>query len=80
MDLLENDFFTAIICFGCNALKIDPLQSVSMNNQERRIRPETINVNNSETSFYLYSIKVNKCNGSCNNINDTYAKLCFWCC
>ena len=48
-----------------------------MNNQEPRIRPEIINVNNSETSFYLYSIKVNNCNGSCNNINDTYAKLCF---
>ena len=26
--------------------------------------------------FYLFSIKVNKCSGSCNNINDPYAKLC----
>ena len=25
--------------------------------------------------FYPSSIKVNKCSGSCNNINDTYAKL-----
>ena len=27
-------------------------------------------------SFYPYSIKVNKCSGSCNNINDPYAELC----
>ena len=26
--------------------------------------------------FFPYSIKVNKCGGSCNNINDPYAKLC----
>ena len=25
--------------------------------------------------FYLFSIKVNKCSVSCNNINDPYAKL-----
>ena len=26
--------------------------------------------------FYPFSVKVNKCNGSCNNINDPYATLC----
>ena len=26
--------------------------------------------------FYLFSIKLNKYSGSCNNINDPYAKLC----
>ena len=26
--------------------------------------------------FYSFIIKVNKCRGSCNNINDPYAKLC----
>ena len=26
--------------------------------------------------FYPYSIKVNKCGGNCNNINNLYAKLC----
>ena len=26
--------------------------------------------------FYPYSIKVNKCSGSCDNIKDPYAKLC----
>ena len=57
--------------FSCNALKC-----VSMNNQERKISPEIININSDEPSFYPYSILVNKCNGSCNNINDPYTKLC----
>ena len=26
--------------------------------------------------FYPFSVKVNKCSGSCNNINDPRAKLC----
>ena len=26
--------------------------------------------------FYSFSIKVNKCRGSCNNVNDPYSKLC----
>ena len=25
---------------------------------------------------FIFSIKVNKCSGSCNNINDPYVKLC----
>ena len=50
---------------SCNALKY-----VSMNNQECKIRPEIININSNEPSFYPYSILTNKCSGSCNNIND----------
>ena len=47
-----------------------------MNNQECRTRTKIINVNNNEPVFYPFSIKVNMCCGSCNNINDPYAKLC----
>ena len=39
-------------------------------------RPKIIDANNNEPVFYLYSIKVNKCSGSCNTINDPFAKLC----
>ena len=55
----------------CNALKC-----VSMNNQECKVRPEIININSNEPLFYPYSVKISKCSGSCNNINDPYAKLC----
>ena len=47
-----------------------------MNNRECKIRPETINTNSNESSFYSYSILINKYSGSCNNINGPYAKLC----
>ena len=47
-----------------------------MNNQECKAGPKMIDVNANESVFYPYSIKVNKCSGSSNNINNPYAKLC----
>ena len=52
------------------------LTCISMNNQACKIRPEIINVNSNEPVFYPFSIKTSKCSGSCNNINDPYAKIC----
>ena len=52
------------------------LSCISMNNQAGKIRPEIINVNSNEPVFYPFSIKTSKCSGSCNNINDPYAKIC----
>ena len=57
--------------FSCNARKC-----VSMNNQECKVRLELINANSNEPSFCPYNISISKCSGSCNNINDPYAKLC----
>ena len=34
------------------------------------------NINSNKPSFYPYSVKINKCSGSCNNINDPYANMC----
>ena len=47
-----------------------------MNNQKCNIRTKIRDINHNEASFYPYSIKVNKCRGSCNNINDPFGKLC----
>ena len=55
---------------------VNLLECVSMNNKECKVRPEIVNVNSNEPLFYLFSIKTSKCSGSCNNINDPYAKLC----
>ena len=52
------------------------LNCISMNNQECKVRPEIINVNNNERVFYPFSIKTSKYSGSSNNINDPYAKIC----
>ena len=35
-----------------------------------------MNIHENEPSFYVYSIEINKCSGSCNNIVDPYRKLC----
>ena len=56
--------------FSCNAVK-----RVSMSNQECTVRPEIININSNELSFYPYSVKISKCGGRCKNINDPYTKL-----
>ena len=68
---LKSCFFTAMTFFSRNALKY-----VSMNNQECKIRSEMIDINSNEPTFYPYIIEVNKYNGSCNNINNPYSKLC----
>ena len=47
-----------------------------MNNQERKIRPQIVNVNGDDPVFFLFSIKTSKCSGSCDNINNPQAKLC----
>ena len=47
-----------------------------MNNQECKLRQQTININGDEPVFYPFSVKTSKCSGSCNNINDPYAKTC----
>ena len=53
-----------------------PLKYVSMSNQERKVIPAMVNINSSEPLFYPYSVVVNKCNGSCNDFDNPYPKLC----
>ena len=47
-----------------------------MNNQECKVRPETVNVNSDEPVFYPFGIKTSKRCDSCNNTNNPYAKMC----
>ena len=69
-------FFHSNNFFSYNVLNVKSLECVSMNNQELKIRTEIIHPNTNEPMFYPYSIKINKCTGSCNAINDPYAKIC----
>ena len=68
---IKKAFIVAMTLFSCNAL-----ECILMNNEECKGRPEVININSNDPFFYPYSIKINKCSGSYNNINDPYAKLC----
>ena len=55
---------------------VNSLMCISMKNQECRVRPQIVTVNTNEPVFFPFSIKTSKCSGSCNNINDPYAKMC----
>ena len=62
--------------FLSNLVSANSLSCISMNNQVCKVRPKIIYVNSNEPVFYPFSIKTSKCSGSCNNINNPYAKIC----
>ena len=75
--LIKKTFFAGLTTLSSvNLLTGTPLRSTSMTNQECKIKTELVNVNIDEPVFYPFSIKTSKCSGSCNNINDPYAKMC----
>ena len=59
-----------------SVLKVNSLKCMSMINQKCMPRPKIIGVNTNDPVFYPYFIKVNKCSGTCNNINNHYDKIC----
>ena len=78
---IKKCFFTAMTFF--NLSNVNYLKYVLMNNQEskirteiinlntnEKIRTEIINLNTNEPMIYPCSIKIYKCKGSCNTIND----------
>ena len=61
---------------SATSLNAIPLSCISMSNQARKARSEIITINSNYPVFYPFSIKLSKCSGNCNNINDPYAKIC----
>ena len=72
---IKQIFISALMYFS-NLSSVNSLKCISMKNQECRVSPEIVNINSNNPIFYSFSIKVNKCNGNCNNINDPYARIC----
>ena len=50
-------FVSPMMFFGCNLSCVNPLECVSMNNQECKVRPEIVNVNSNEPVFYPLVLK-----------------------
>ena len=73
---IKKGFFLGITILSNFTNANSLLNCISMKNQKYKVRPEIINVNSHEPVFYSFSIKTSKCSGSCNNINDPYAKIC----
>ena len=52
------------------------LNCVSMNNQECKVSSKIVDVSSNNPIFYPFSVKMNRCSGNCNSINDPYARIC----
>ena len=55
------------------ASSVNSLKCVLMKNQNCKVREVIVN---NEYMLYPYSIKINRCTGSCNNISNPYSKVC----
>ena len=74
---IKRVFIATLTLYGRGALiSSNPLKYVLMNNQKCKVRPAMINFDSDEPFFYFYNVPVNKCSGSCNDINNPYPKLC----
>ena len=76
MCLFIKKIFYIGFLFLSSLVSTTSLNCISMKNQECKVRPKIINVNSNRPVFYPFSIKASKCSGSCNNINDLFAKIC----
>ena len=68
-------FVSALIFFG-SLSNVNPLECISMSNQECKLRPTIVNIDSNEPLFYPFSIKTSKSRHFCNNTNDLHVKLC----
>ena len=75
LGLIKKCFFRELMFLSTLTSK-NSLSCISVNNQEQKVRPQTLNVNGDDPVFFPFSIKTSKCCGSCNNINNPLAKLC----
>ena len=72
---IKQIFISTMIFFG-SLSSVNPLECISMKNQECKVRPEIVNISSNDPVFYPFSFKTNKCSGNCNDINDSYARTC----
>ena len=71
-------FVKKVFVLGLTVLSsiTNALEYISMKNQECKVRPKIVDINSNNPIFYPFSVKINKCSGKCNNINDPYARIC----
>ena len=75
-DIVKNCLLYQLHFLRYSVLNENQLKCVSMKIQECEIRTQISSINSDNLFFYPYSVEVNKCSVSCNNINDSYTKLC----
>ena len=74
LGFIKKRYFTRLIFLSALTC-INSLSSISINNEECKVRPKIVHVNGDDLTFFPFSIKTSKCSGSCNNIN-IHAQSC----
>ena len=66
-----------VVVLGLTVLSniTNSLEYISMKNEECKVRPKIVDINNNNPIFYAFTIEITKCSGNCNNINDPYANI-----
>ena len=72
---IKQIFISTLMFFG-SLSSVNPLECISIKNQECKVRPEIVNISSNNPIFYPFGIKISKCSGNCNNVNDPSAKIC----
>ena len=70
---IKKVFVVAMTFFTFNVFSVNSLEYISVQNQECKVREVIIN---NDYMLYPFSMKVNKCNGNCNNISNPYSRVC----
>ena len=76
MFIFIKQIFISTMMLFASLSNADSLECISIKTEECKVRPEIVHINSNNPIFYPFSIKVNKCNGNCNIINDLYARIC----
>ena len=63
-------------CFYGSLAAAKTIICVSMSNQQFMVRPTLIDLNLEELHYYLFIISMNRCDGSCNNIEYPFGRIC----
>ena len=74
---VKQTFILAMIFFSCNLPGVNSLSCISIKNQERKTRPQVINVNSNNPIFYPFGIKTSKCSANCNILTIRMQKCVF---
>ena len=53
-----------------------PINFLTLNNRPRPARTSLVNINFYKILFYQFTVRVNKCGGSCKTTDDPYARAC----
>ena len=71
---IKQIFISSMTFFG-SLSNVNSLECILITSEECKVRPEIVNINSNNPIFFPFSIKVSKCSGNCNSINDPYARI-----